>query len=354
MSDYDYLNARAKGVSTGLLPPPFYERLLAAEGEEATLDLLHGTAYGPQIAEAISAASGTGRGLAALESALGRHLFVTFASLRAMAPEKPRRLLSVQFSQWDAANVLAVLRGKLSAAEPGEILEALLPFGQASPAQLEELSGQPGLEAVSDTLATWGYPFAPPLRQLIRGQGRKPDLITLESALNGAYYSWALSQAGPEDPQEALVRRMVRLQIDLANVKAGLDYVRHRARGEAMEGPEPLPGGLLPAALVQALRQAASMVDAFEALGASYFAPGIERGILAFGASGSLGVMERFLEAVVIQQGCRLFRGDPLGIGVPLGLLWRKYSEYLNLRLLLRGKSFGMPAAAIREELLYA
>jgi vacuolar-type H+-ATPase subunit C/Vma6 len=43
-----------------------------------------------------------------------------------------------------------------------------------------------------------------------------------------------------------------------------------------------------------------------------------------------------------------------LGVGVPLGLMWRKYSEYLNLRLLLRGRQFGMPAAAIREELLYA
>jgi vacuolar-type H+-ATPase subunit C/Vma6 len=137
-------------------------------------------------------------------------------------------------------------------------------------------------------------------------------------------------------------------------VKAGLDYVRHKARGEALEVPEPLPGGLLPSAVLAALRQSAGMVDAFEALGGSYFASGIDRGILAFGASGSLGVMERFLEAVVILQGCRLFRGDPLGIGVPLGFLWRKYSECLNLRLLLRGKQFEMPAAAIREELLYA
>ncbi len=353
MSDYDYLNARAKGMSTELLPPAFFERLLAAEGQEAALDLLHTTAYGPQITEALGAAPGAGRSLPALEGALGRHLYHTFARLRAMATEKPRRLLSLQFSQWDVANVLAVLRGKLTAAEPAEIREALLPFGQASPSQLEELAAQPGLEAVSDTLSTWGYPFAPPLRQLIRGQSRKPDLIALESALNNAYFSWALSQVGSEDPQEALVRRMVHLQIDLANVRSGLDFVRHKTRGETLEVPEPLRGGLLPWALHRNLRQAAAMVDAFAALGGTYFAPGIERGILAFGASGSLGVMERFLEAMVIQQGCRLFRADPLGVGVPLGLLWRKYSEFLNLRLLLRGRQFGMPAAAMREELLY-
>jgi vacuolar-type H+-ATPase subunit C/Vma6 len=294
-----------------------------------------------------------GRSPAALESALGRHLFVTFARLQAMAPSQPRRLLGVQFSQWDAANVLAVLRGKMAAAEPAEILEALLPFGQLGQPRLEELAGQPSLEAVADTLATWGYPFASRLRQVVRAQGRKADLAALESALNDAYFSWALGQVSAEDPQEAVARRMVRLQIDLANVKAGLDFVRHKVRGETMEATEPLKGGLLPAGLLRNLRQAAGMVDAFETLGGSYFAPGIDRGILAFGRSGSLGVMERFLETVVIQQGCRLFRGDPLGVGVPLGFMWRKYSEYLNLRLLLRGKQFGLSATAIREELLY-
>ena len=115
-----------------------------------------------------------------------------------------------------------------------------------------------------------------------------------------------------------------------------------------------LAGGMLRPAVFKALRQAASMVEAFEALEASYFAAGIEKGILAFGLAGSLGVMERFLEVVVIRAGCRLFRADPLGIGVPLGFLWRKYSEFLNLRLLLRGRSYRQPAAAIREELLYA
>ena len=349
MSDYDYLNARAKGASTELLTPAFFERLLAADGEEAALDLLHGTAYGPQITQAMT----VGHGLSALESALGRHLFDTFARLRAMAPEQPRRLLAVQFSQWDAANVVAVLRGKLSAAEPAEILEAMLPFGQLAEPRLEELAAQPGLEAVADTLATWGYPFAYRLRQVIGGQGRQPDLVALESALNDAYFSWALAQVGTEDPEEALVRRMVRMQIDLANVKAGLDLVRHKERGEAMEEGQPLKGGLLPAGLLRNLRQATGTVDALEMLGGSYFAPGIERGILAFGRSGSLGVMERFLETVVITRGCRMFRGDPLGVGVPLGLLWRKYNEYLNLRLVLRGRQFGMPAAAIREELLH-
>ena len=119
MAEYDYLNARVRALSTQLLRPPDYERLLAAD-EEAVLDLLHGTAYRKELAEATA----VGRGLAAVEGALARHLASSFARLRAMAPERARHFLGLQAAQWDAANLLAVLRGKLNAAEPREILEA--------------------------------------------------------------------------------------------------------------------------------------------------------------------------------------------------------------------------------------
>jgi vacuolar-type H+-ATPase subunit C/Vma6 len=94
------------------------------------------------------------------------------------------------------------------------------------------------------------------------------------------------------------------------------------------------------------------MESAFETLENTYFAPAIERGILAFGRARSLGVMERFLEAVVIDQGCRMFRRDVLSAGVPLGFIWRKYRELVNLRILLRSKAYRVPPDAVREELI--
>jgi len=75
-------------------------------------------------------------------------------------------------------------------------------------------------------------------------------------------------------------------------------------------------------------------------------------GILAYGESRSLGVMERYLEEQVILAGCRLYRQEMLSIAVPLGYLWRKYNETVNLRALCRGRSAHMPANAIRKELL--
>ncbi len=350
MPDYDYLNARVRAASTELLPESFYDQALEARGHEELVELLLDTAYHPQLEQALA----TRHGRAALESGLGRNLHLTFSRLRAMAPAGPLRLLNVQFNQWDAANILAVVRGKLGGADAGQILEAMLPVGEFSEPRLEELAAQSGLPAVADTLSTWGYPFAFELRRLLRGQWERRNLAALESAINRLYFQWALAQLKAADPNEAVVRRMVQMQIDLANVKEALDFVRHKVRDEPLEAYQPLPGGLLGQGTLEAIAGSLTMIDSFEALEGTYFAPGIEKGILAYGGAGSLGVMERFLETVVIGSGCRLFRGDPLSICVPLGFIWRKYNEFLNLRILIRGKSYRMPANAIREELAIA
>jgi vacuolar-type H+-ATPase subunit C/Vma6 len=141
--------------------------------------------------------------------------------------------------------------------------------------------------------------------------------------------------------------------VDLANVKAALDHVRHRVLVKKAEPYEALAGGLLESRAMAAIAAQESLIGAFEALEDTYFSTAIEKGILAYGGAGSLGIMERFLEMVVIEAGCRLFRTDPLGSGVSLGFIWRMYNEFVNLRILFRGKSYLMPPNIVREELLF-
>ncbi len=113
-----------------------------------------------------------------------------------------------------------------------------------------------------------------------------------------------------------------------------------------------IPGGLLKKRFLERLAGSPNLEAAFGALDETYFAPAIEKGILAYGESRSLGVMERFLEELVIQAGCRLYRGDLLSIAVPVGYLWKKYNETVNLRALCRGIAAHVPANTIRKELL--
>ena len=352
MSDYDYLNARVRGMSTLLLAREFYERVLQASTEAAFADALLATPYTEDVQREMSARGGTSDGRA-VEAALSANVRASFSKILAMAPPEPRRLIALQVNRWDIANVLALVRGKLCGAGPDELFAAVLPIGELDAVQLGELSAEIDVANLADALPTWKHPFAFALRRAIRDCPEKDDMTALESALYRGWFQWALSQLTAEDPGHGPARESLRRQIDLVNVQLALELIRDRARGGARENIEPVPGGKLPWSLLAELAGCDTLVTAFEMLGGTYFAPGIERGILAYGQAQSLAVMERFLESVVIEHGCRLFRLDVLSAAVPLGFLWRKYSELVNLRLLSRGIRYGMPANAIREGMIF-
>jgi vacuolar-type H+-ATPase subunit C/Vma6 len=350
MTEYDYLNARVRGMSTAFLGRGLFDEMLATEDRQLLIDMLLNTAYGPELRSALAVRPG----LAAVEAAARRRLHATVASLRSAARGEPLRLLDVQICLWDTTNVLALVRGIVTGARTAEILEAVLPVGDLGEAQLAELASQPDLQSLADTLATWGFAFGHGLRRLVRVGSTPADLATLELALSKAYFDWAFATLTGDNPGTALALRLLRMQVDLENVKAALDRVRHRELGKKIDGFEILSGGLLPDRAIRRAAAQESLVGALEELDETYFAPAVERGILAYGGAGSLGVMERFLEMVVIETGCRLFRTDPLGPGVALGFVWRVYNEFVNLRIVLRGKSYGVPPNIVRQELLLA
>jgi V/A-type H+-transporting ATPase subunit C len=348
MSDYDYLNARVRGMSTALLTRDFYEQALGAVADNVLVDILLASPYGTELQEALGArtAESTAR---AVETAIGKNTRKTFAKLLAIAPPGPRRLIALQLNRWDVANILALIRGRLSGAGPAEVLSSVLPIGELDNVQLGELAAETDVSNLADALTTWKHAFAFALRRAIRECPQQDDPAALEAALYEAYFHWALSQLVADDPRHAPIREILRRQIDLVNVFSALGLVRDRERGATRERVPPIPRGRLAEKTLAAVAGSDTLEAGFETLEGTYFSPGIEKGILAYGQARSLAVMERFLEAIVVEHGCRLFRMDMLSLAVPLGFIWRKYSELVNIRILARGAVYRMPANAIRE-----
>jgi V/A-type H+-transporting ATPase subunit C len=352
MAELDYLNARVRGMSTALLSSGFFDQLLNSEGENILIDSFLNSTYEEELRSALTDKSGVD----AISSAIRRQIANTFNRIRRIAPDEPRQLLNVQLSRWDMANVLAVIRGKINGATADEILEATLPVGELTDAQLAELAAETDLDAVANALLTWNFTFAFTVRNAIAESvgetEEESDLKALSLTLNRGYFEWALDQLRGRDEDTRTVRRQIQHQIDLFNIKSALDVVRQREKGYELADPELISGGTMRRRALTELTGVDNMESAFELLGKTPFQVAVERGILAYGETRNLAVMERFLEDVVIEKGCRLFRTDPLSIAVPLGYIWRQYNEFVNLRILVRGKRYQMPANAIREELL--
>jgi V/A-type H+/Na+-transporting ATPase subunit C len=351
MSDYDYLNARIRGMSTSLLSREFYEQMLSAAADNVFLDALLSSPYAEDLRLALAARAGEPT-VRAVEAALRQNGHAVFARLLSIAPPEPRRLIAVELNLWDVANVMALLRGKVSAAGPHDVLDGVLPLGELDAVQLGELAAETTVQSLADALPTWKHAFAFMLRRAIRDCQRQDDLVALEDALYRSYFQWALAQLGTGDPYQEPVRESIRQQVDLANVRAALARVRDTERGKERDAPVPIPCGRLSEKTVAELGSRDTLEEAFEALEGTYFAPGVEKGILAYGQSRSLANMERFLEAVVLERLCRLFRQDMLSIAVALGFIWRKYGELANLRMLARGWAYRIPANAMREGMI--
>ena len=349
-ADFAYLNARVRAVAADLLPAGFYEQVRVAEGIEPLVDALLASAYAPLLREELAAE----RGLPAIERAVRRRVSGMIAHVHEVAPEEARALLDIQFRFWDAANVLAVIRGVAAHAEQEEVLRGMLPAGSLSEPRLAALAAEPGLAELADTLTTLDIPFAAALRGRLRGDSPRADVAGLEAAVNDALFRWARSRLGPRNNNEEIVLAMLRLQIDVANVAAALDAARHRERGDPIEDRPPMPGGRLGTGLPREMASSARLMDSLALLAGTYFAPGVERGVRSAGGGGNLSVIVRFLEAVVVVAGCRLYHGDPLSVAVPLGFLWRTYNELVNLRVLARGKAYRVSPEAIGEELIVA
>ncbi len=395
MNDYDYLNARVRGMAATLFSPEIYEQILASAADNLLVDTLLASEYQRDLEKALSAHGGSQ--LPAIEAALIANLHATFARIREMAPPEPFRLLTLLMNRWDLSNILTLVRARLAGASSLDVSEAVLPVGQYDAPQLGDLAMEADLRSLADALNSWDYAVALMARRTLldalaaagpqgrgnaaprgagaphparprstpsQGRGSTPsqeaDPLELERTLLRSYFGWALAQLGERDRNQVLVRDALRREIDVANVLSALQRIQarsgeaasHRAATDAEPAPEPLPRGRLEDKTLKELEHCDGLEPAFELLEETYFAPAVEKGILGYGQTRSLAVMEWMLQRVVIEHGCRLFRVDNLAVSVPLGYLWRKYAEMANLRILARGKAYHMPSNAMKELLI--
>jgi V/A-type H+-transporting ATPase subunit C len=349
MSEYDYLNARIKGMHSNLLSREFYEQILASQDMAPLVDALLSSPYSPHIREALD----RDRSVSGIEWGLRRNLFETFEKIRALATSMPRRLLGIQFHKWDMQNIITIIRGKAAGLLPEETLIGLFPAGELSDVELEELAAEDNIKAVIDALTVWDFPLAFELQNVAKKLSGELNCAFIESKFMRIFFAWAQESLAFEGDDYSLLRNHIRNEIDLVNVKSVLWAVSQKEAGRRPDLLVPIPGGRITARMLSQIEQSSSLEMSFEILAETYFRRAIDRGILVFGESRRLAVMERFLEIEVVERGCKMFRANPLGIGVPMGYVLRKYNEFMNLRILLRDNSFGKPVPAIREELLF-
>ena len=347
--DWGYINARMRGMKSRLLDHHALDTLILQPDLDALAGELEKTPYREEIVKA----RGTYSGMPAIEHALRDNFVQTFRKILDFAKkEEAGQYIRIFLHRWDIQNIKTILRGKNIHVTNEEILDCIVPAGEMDEATLTELVRQQDTKAVIDLLATWRIPYARPLTTAFPEFARSGDLGMLECALDRFYYDDALRAVAGRGSNNAMIRHVLALEIDVVNIKTVLRMVRDSVEPAGAE-KFLIDGGLeFDAKDLARLLALRTVEDVVAALATTRYAFLSEVPAEALQVK-KISVIEKELERYLVRQGARSFRSDPLSVASLIGYFWAKYNEITNIRIIARCKTADFPVEHLREELIY-
>lgn len=360
MDDYGYLNARARAMNRDLFKGEFLLELLNQPELSNMMESLQGTSlYGEDISVALAESSG----LNAIEKALRRNLSRTVGKILHMSSEEPRSLICILLNRWDIFNVKTILRGKKIDHPKEEIVAAFVPVGELDEPKLAELANQPGIKTVIDMLATWGFHLFHRIAKVLPEFMEKGDILGIERAMDDFYFEWALKETKGESEDKQIMRSLIVEQIDFANIINTLKLLNEKVSVRTGVKPQSasgglgearcIPGGNFKYSFLLELSKCESVEEALGLLINTKFSSIMEKAISAYTKTHKLSTIERFFEAFITEKWSYLYKKNPLSISIIIGFLGRKLNEFMNLRIIARGKAHAVPVNTIKGELVF-
>lgn len=331
-----------------LLGPKDYEPLLKLEGAAPIIERLKAGPYGPKIDAASARFENPVEIFAA---ALRANLSEAFEELWKIAPAGAEKLLKAALSGWEVYDIKSLVRGIARNVRRDEIADTLIPAGELDTAALKALLSSRDIPDLIRFLDTWGSPYAKPLKKGLNAYQRNGGLMEMEINIDIYINGFILSQIG-KGPDEDLIRDAIVLRIDLQNILTlfkivGEGYSKEGAGGffigngkrinrrefmdlSAVDGREELLGNLTASLSDLDLKAVLSSLDTKE-----------------------MALLEEKFDDLIQRRLSRLSIIDPLSIALGAAFIYMKIREIKNLRLIERGRSFGMPEDELRRLLIY-
>ena len=331
-ADYGYINARVRGMKSKLLGPEFFNEALGASDFRAFMNTLSQSPYQQNIEEAQSRYDG----LKALDVALARNFFGTARSILNFTDGTPHDLIALLLLRYDLNNIKAIARAKHAGRSAEDTAEVFFPAGTLKPAVLETVAAAPDMPGAAQALLATPTPLRGAFARAAQQYSSDGDLYALELTLDRAYYK-EIANSLKELNVPKDFERYLRREIDATNLRTALQMRGSNANLDDLyvSGGKEIGRSTFDAIIND------SSDGGLQSLSTTSFSQ------VAEVESGEIeGVIRDLLD-----NAAKRLSTDPLGIGVVVNYLRMKEAESAKLRLLARGKYYGVPRETLAKEL---
>ncbi|MBI1912550.1 MAG: V-type ATPase subunit [Deltaproteobacteria bacterium] len=347
--DLGYYNARIRGLRGRLLKEADYDAMLKAVDLERYLERLKSTAYGPFIE---TAGARFVKPSEVISGALRANLAETFDFLWKIAPNEAKPLLKAIFSIWEVYDIKTLIRGVARGVKKDDILEALIPAGDLDQAALNILLGAKDIQDLIQILHTLGSPYSKPLKAGLPQYARTGNIVEMELNLDINSFKFLRSRIEENYLNDRIIREFIILRIDIENILtvfkiAGENYSKEGAQSFFIEG-----GVRLRRSEFLTFSELKNRDEVLKALKEKILDVDIKE-ILLSSDPEDIALIEERLESSVENRLARQSLVEPLSIALAASFIFIKIREIKNLRLIARGKAFGIPDDELRRLIIY-
>lgn len=322
-TDYLAISARVKAMETGLLTRERMEQVLEARSGEEAVKLLQECGY-PEL---------DARSPEAMDAALSAAREATLSDLAGGAPDP--RYIDMFKLKYDYHNIKAALKAAAMNVSPDSML---MDMGRVPAAVLKEAILTGRLDELPEGLAA-----AAAEAKEVLDSTRDPQLSDI--ALDRRYYEEMGGLA--EETGSAFLAGYVKIQIDAANLRALVRTLRMGKGSDFLKTVLLEGGGVGTDAILAAANAGGGGLT--ELYGPTALQAAAEAGAEAL-RGGPLTAFEKLCDDTVGEYlaGAQFV---PFGEAPLVGYLAARETEYTNIRILLMGRSAGLPPDVIRSRL---
>lgn len=339
--NYPYVTARVKAKRGLLLPKDTYDRLLLMEIPEIAR-FLGEREYKAEMLSLGARASGVDL----IEDAVTRNLAKVYNQLYEFSEGALRVMVGRYLDRYDLENIKAIVRAKAYNAAKEEVLDDLVPAGSFGGDFLEELVDMPGLEEVFKALE--GTIYATAFAAMGTKAAEIGNWAEWEDRVSRLYYAQLLESVPPSSEANRLMRRFIKREIDIVNLKTLLRAWDAKAKFEReifLDGGDELD--------LESLHEMVNLDKPalMKRLADYSFYDDIAADLEKVEDTG-IGALMRRVEKVHLLEAARYAHLHPLSILPILDYIVLKDREVQNIRIIARGKESGLSTETIRSLLV--